>query len=29
MPSEDGGLDRILRRLKLHAQGRQFGDPNT
>jgi hypothetical protein len=22
---EDRGLDRILRRLKLHAKGRQFG----
>ncbi len=22
---EDRGIDRILRRLKLHAEGRQFG----
>ena len=26
---EDGSLDRILRGLKLHAQGRQFGDQNS
>ena len=26
---EDRGLDRILRRLKLHAEGRQFGGPNS
>ena len=28
-PGEDGNLDRILRRLKLHAEGRQFGDQNS
>ena len=27
--SEDRGLDRILRRLKLHAEGRQFGGQNS
>jgi hypothetical protein len=26
---EDRGLDRILRRLKLHAEGRQFGGQNS
>jgi len=26
---EDRGLDRILRCLKLHAEGRQFGGPNS
>ncbi|PYI86095.1 MAG: hypothetical protein DMF09_02825 [Verrucomicrobia bacterium] len=26
---EDRGIDRILRRLKLHAEGRQFGDQNS
>ena len=27
--SENRGIDRILRRLKLHAEGRQFGDQNS
>jgi len=26
---EDRGLDRILRRLKLHAESRQFGGQNS
>jgi hypothetical protein len=26
---EDRSLDRILRRLKLHAEGRQFGGQNS
>jgi hypothetical protein len=26
---ENRGLDRILRRLKLHAEGRQFGGQNS
>jgi len=26
---EDRGVDRILRRLKLHAEGRQFGGQNS
>ncbi|PYJ24178.1 MAG: hypothetical protein DME99_00305 [Verrucomicrobia bacterium] len=26
---ENRGIDRILRRLKLHAEGRQFGDQNS
>jgi hypothetical protein len=26
---EDRGISRILRRLKLHAEGRQFGDQNS
>ena len=26
---EDRDIDRILRRLKLHAEGRQFGDQNS
>jgi hypothetical protein len=26
---ENRGVDRILRRLKLHAEGRQFGDQNS
>jgi hypothetical protein len=26
---ENRGVDRILRGLKLHAEGRQFGDPNS
>jgi hypothetical protein len=26
---EDRGVDRILRRLKLHAEGRQFGDQHS
>jgi hypothetical protein len=27
--SENRGIDRILRRLKLHAEGRQFGGQNS
>jgi hypothetical protein len=26
---ENRGIDRILRRLKLHAEGRQFGGQNS
>jgi hypothetical protein len=26
---ENRGVDRILRGLKLHAEGRQFGDQNS
>jgi len=26
---ENRGVDRILRRLKLHAEGRQFGGQNS
>jgi hypothetical protein len=26
---ENRGVDRILRSLKLHAEGRQFGDQNS
>ena len=26
---ENRGIDRILRSLKLHAEGRQFGDQNS
>jgi hypothetical protein len=26
---ENGSIDRILRRLKLHAEGRQFGGQNS
>jgi len=26
---EDRGIDRILRRLKLYAEGRQFGGQNS
>jgi hypothetical protein len=26
---ENRGIDRILRGLKLHAEGRQFGDQNS
>ncbi len=26
---ENRGINRVLRRLKLHAEGRQFGDQNS